>query len=190
LWKTAAQTVFGEGPLKPQIMFVGEQPEDREDRAGHPFVGPVGRLLNHALEQAGIDPAKVYLTNVMKHFKWAAAARGKKRIHKKPRDSEIHACRAWLDAELRLVKPQILVCLGSTAAQSLLGRDFRVTRQRGQWIRSSLAPWVMATVHPSSILRAPDEDARHLQRQAFIKDLKMAAELAGKAEAVSDVAVI
>ena len=163
LWKTAAQTVFGEGPLKPQIMFVGEQPGDQEDRAGHPFVGPAGKLLNHALEQAGIDPSRVYLTNVVKHFKWAAAARGKKRIHKKPRDSEIHACRPWLDAELRLVKPQILVCLGSTAAQSLLGRDFRVTRQRGQWIRSSLAPWVMATVHPSSILRAPDEDARHLQ---------------------------
>jgi uracil-DNA glycosylase len=184
LWKTATQTVFGEGPSKPQIMFVGEQPGDQEDRAGHPFVGPAGKLLSHALEQAGIDHSKVYLTNVVKHFKWAAAARGKKRIHRKPRYSEIHACRPWLDAELRVVKPRVLVCLGSTAAQSLLGRDFSVTRQRGQWISSSLAPLVMATVHPSSILRAPDEDARHLQMQAFIQDLKMASELAGRAEAV------
>jgi DNA polymerase len=145
-------------------MFVGEQPGDQEDRAGHPFVGPAGKLLNHALEQAGIDPSKVYLTNVVKHFKWAAAARGKKRIHKNPRDSEVHACRPWLDAELRLVKPQILVCRGSTAAQSLLGRDFRVTSQRGQLIRSSLAPLVMATVYPSSILRAPDEYLSHAVR--------------------------
>jgi uracil-DNA glycosylase family protein len=183
LWKTGTQTVFGEGPSKSQIMFVGEQPGDQEDRAGHPFVGPAGKLLDRALEQAGIDHSNVYLTNVVKHFKWAAAARGKKRIHKKPRYSEIHACRPWLDAELRVVKPQILVCLGSTAAQSLLGRNFSVTRQRGQRIASPLAPFVMATVHPSSILRAPDENARHLQMQAFINDLKIVAQLARKAEA-------
>jgi uracil-DNA glycosylase len=183
LWKTGTQTVFGEGPSQSQIMFVGEQPGDQEDRAGHPFVGPAGKLLDRALEQAGIDHSNVYLTNVVKHFKWAAAARGKRRIHKKPRYSEIHACRPWLDAELRVVKPQILVCLGSTAAQSLLGRNFSVTRQRGQLIASPLAPFVMATVHPSSILRAPDENARHLQMQAFINDLKIVAQLARKAEA-------
>jgi DNA polymerase len=183
LWKIGTQTVFGEGPSKSQIMFVGEQPGDQEDRAGHPFVGPAGKLLDRALEQAGIDHSKVYLTNVVKHFKWIAAARGKKRIHKKPRYSEIHACRPWLDAELRVVKPQILVCLGSTAAQSLLGRTFSVMRQRGQLIDSPLAPFVMATVHPSSILRAPDEDARHLQMQAFVNDLKIVADLARKAEA-------
>lgn len=183
LWKTATQTVFGEGPSKSQIMFVGEQPGDQEDRAGHPFVGPAGKLLNQALEQAGIEHSKVYFTNVVKHFKWAAAARGKKRIHKKPRYSEIYACRPWLDAELRVVRPQILVCLGSTAAQSLLGRDFSVTRQRGQLIDSPLAPFVIATVHPSSILRAPHTNARHLQMQAFVNDLKMVAQWARKAEA-------
>jgi uracil-DNA glycosylase family protein len=183
LWKTGTQTVFGEGPSKSQIMFVGEQPGDQEDRLGHPFVGPAGKLLDRALERAGIDHSKVYLTNVVKHFKWVAAARGKKRIHKKPRYSEINACRPWLDAELRVVRPHILVCLGSTAAQALLGRTFSVTRQRGQLIPSSLAPFVMATVHPSSILRALDENARHQQMQAFINDLKIVAELARKAEA-------
>ena len=184
LWKTGTQTVFGEGPSKSQIMFVGEQPGDQEDRAGHPFVGPAGKLLDRALEQAGVDRSNVYVTNVVKHFKWVAAFRGKKRIHKKPRYSEIHACRPWLDAELRVVKPQILVCLGSSAAQALLGRTFSVTRQRGQLIVSPLAPFVMATVHPSSILRAPDENTRHLQMQAFINDLKHVAEVARKAEAV------
>jgi uracil-DNA glycosylase len=184
LWKTGTQTVFGEGPSRSQIMFVGEQPGDQEDRAGHPFVGPAGKLLDRALEQAGVDRSNVYVTNVVKHFKWAATARGKKRIHKKPRYSEIHACRPWLDAELRVGRPQILVCLGSTAAQSLLGRTFSVTRQRGQLIDSPLAPFVMATVHPSSILRAPDENARHQQMQAFINDLKVVAHLARKAEAV------
>jgi DNA polymerase len=183
LWKTGTQTVFGEGPSRSQIMFVGEQPGDQEDRAGHPFVGPAGKLLDRALEQAGIDHSSVYLTNVVKHFKWAAATRGKKRIHKKPRYSEIHACRPWLDAELRVVRPQILVCLGATAAQSLLGRDFSVMRQRGQLIHSPLAPFVMATVHPSSILRAPDDNARHQQMQAFVNDLKIVAEAARKAEA-------
>jgi DNA polymerase len=164
-------------------MFVGEQPGDQEDRAGHPFVGPAGKLLDQALEQAGIEHSKVYLTNVVKHFKWVAAARGKKRIHKKPRYSEIRACRPWLDAELRVVRPKILVCLGSTAAQSLLGRDFSVTRQRGQLVASPLAPLVMATVHPSSILRAPDQNARHQQMQAFVNDLRIVAQLARKAKA-------
>lgn len=183
LYKMATQTVFGEGPAKSQIMFVGEQPGDQEDRAGHPFVGPAGRLLDQALEAVGIEHSKVYLTNVVKHFKWEAAARGKKRIHKKPRYSEIHACRPWLDAELRVVKPRILVCLGSTAAQSLLGHTFSVTRQRGQLIDSPLAPVVIATVHPSSILRAPDSNARQLQMQAFINDLRIVSKLAKKAEA-------
>jgi len=146
-------------------------------------VGPAGKLLDRALEQVGLQRSKVYLTNVVKHFKWVAATRGKKRIHKKPRYSEIRACRPWLDAELRLVKPQVLVCLGSTAAQSLLGRNFSVMRQRGQLIDSPLAPIVLATVHPSSILRAPDDDARHLQMRAFIKDLKIVADLARKAAA-------
>jgi uracil-DNA glycosylase len=182
LWKTATQTVFGEGPAKTRIMLVGEQPGDQEDRAGHPFVGPAGKLLNEALEKAGLERSKVYLTNVVKHFKWIAAQRGKRRIHKKPRYSEIHACRPWLDAELRMMKPQVLVCLGSTAAQSLLGRDFSVTGRRGQLIDSPLAPFVVATVHPSTILRA-DEEARHLQMQAFVNDLKMVADLARKAEA-------
>jgi len=184
LWKMATQAVFGEGPSKAQIMLVGEQPGDQEDRAGHPFVGPAGRLLNEALDKAGIERSQVYLTNVVKHFKWEASAqRGKQRIHKKPRYSEIQACRPWLDAELRVVKPQVLVCLGSTAAQSLLGRTFRVTRQDGQLISSSLAPFVIATVHPSSILRAPDEDARQLQMQAFIDDLKVVADVARGATA-------
>jgi DNA polymerase len=183
LWKTATQTVFGEGPSKARIVLVGEQPGDQEDLAGHPFVGPAGRLLNEALEEAGIERSAVYLTNVVKHFKWIAAQRGKKRIHKKPRYSEIHACRPWLDAEIRVMKPQVLVCLGSTAAQSMLGREFSVTRQRGQVIESPLAAFVLATVHPSSILRAPDAQARHQQMQAFVNDLKMVADLARKAEA-------
>ncbi|HET7893784.1 MAG TPA: UdgX family uracil-DNA binding protein [Candidatus Sulfotelmatobacter sp.] len=183
LWKDATQTVFGEGPSKAKIMFVGEQPGDQEDRAGHPFVGPAGKLLGQALEEASIARDEIYLTNVVKHFKWAAAARGKRRIHKKPRYSEIHACRPWFDAELRVVKPQVLVCLGSTAAQSLLGRTFSVMRQRGQPMQSTLAPVVIATVHPSSILRAPDSDARHLQMQAFVNDLKIVAEVARKAKA-------
>lgn len=183
LWKTGTQTVFGEGSSSPEIMFVGEQPGDQEDRAGRPFVGPAGKLLDQALEQAGIDRSKIYISNIVKHFKWVAAARGKKRIHKKPRYSEISACRPWLDAELRVVKPQILVCLGSTAAQSLLGRTFSVTRQRGQLVDSPLARFVIATVHPSSILRAPDDDARHQQMRAFVNDLKTVAALARKAKA-------
>jgi len=158
-------------------MFVGEQPGDREDVEGHPFVGPAGRLLDEALEQAGIDRSEVYVTNVVKHFKWVPAERGKRRIHKKPVSSEIAACRPWLEAELDVVKPKVLVCLGATAAQALLGKSFSVTRQRGQKVASSLAENVMATVHPSSILRAPDEDARHEQMRAFVRDLKNVARL-------------
>jgi uracil-DNA glycosylase len=177
LWKHATQTVFGEGASKASIMFVGEQPGDQEDLAGHPFVGPAGNVLDQALLEAGIDPAEVYLTNAVKHFKWSPAERGKRRIHKKPRYSEIHACRPWLDAEISLVKPQVLVCLGATAAQSLLGRDFSVTRERGELIESPLAPKVGATVHPSSVLRAPDHDARQLQMQEFVRDLTKIAAL-------------
>jgi len=156
---------------------VGEQPGDQEDRKGHPFVGPAGRILDQALAEAGIERTAVYVTNVVKHFKWSPAERGKRRIHKKPRYSEIQACRPWLDAELNAVKPQVLVCLGASAAQGLLGRDFRVTQQRGKLIESSLAPYVMATVHPSSILRAQDDQSRHSQMQAFVQDLKQVARL-------------
>ena len=180
LWKTATQTVFGEGSSHAPIMMVGEQPGDLEDRAGRPFVGPAGKLLDQALAEAGIDRSNVYVTNVVKHFKWSPAERGKRRIHKKPRDSEIQACRPWLDAELAVVKPKILVCLGATAAQSLLGKEFRVSRQRGQIIESPLAPHVVATVHPSSILRAQDDESRHAQMQAFIQDLKRIAQLIQK----------
>ena len=161
-------------------MMVGEQPGDLEYRAGRPFVGPAGKLLDQALAEAGIDRSNVYVTNVVKHFKWSPAERGKRRIHKKPRDSEIQACRPWLDAELAVVKPKILVCLGATAAQSLLGKEFRVSRQRGQIIESPLAPHVVATVHPSSILRAQDDESRHAQMQAFIQDLKRIAQLIQK----------
>jgi uracil-DNA glycosylase len=178
LWKNATQTVFGEGKPGAVYMMVGEQPGDSEDRKGHPFVGPAGRLLDGALAEAGIDRKDVYVTNVVKHFKWSLAERGKKRIHKKPRDSEIEACRPWLDAELEVVKPKILVCLGASAAQSLLGKDFRVSRQRGQVVDSDLAPAVVATVHPSSILRARDEASREEQLQDFVQDLKFVAKLA------------
>lgn len=152
-------------------MFIGEQPGDQEDRAGHPFVGPAGKILNEALMEAGIDRDEVYVTNAVKHFKWAPAERGKRRIHKKPRYSEIHACRPWLDSEIKVVKPRVLVCLGATAAQALLGRDFSVTRQRGVLIESPLAPRVVATVHPSSILRAPDSRSREIQMKEFVRDL-------------------
>jgi uracil-DNA glycosylase len=177
LWKAATQTVFGEGSPQSTIMLVGEQPGDQEDRLGHPFVGPAGRLLDAALAEAGIDRSEVYVTNVVKHFKWSPAERGKRRIHKKPRYSEIQACRPWLEAELKVVKPQVLVCLGASAAQALLGRSFRVSRQRGQLVESPLAPKVLATVHPSSILRAPDEKSRHEQRKAFVNDLRKVARL-------------
>lgn len=172
LWKRGTQTVFGEGKPNAKVMFVGEQPGDREDIAGRPFVGAAGKLLDQGLEKAGIDRAEVYVTNVVKHFKWVLQERGKRRIHKKPRDSEVNACRPWLDAEIAVVKPSVLVCLGATAAQSLLGKDFRVSKHRGEPIDSPLAPYVMATVHPSSILRAQDEESRHAEMEAFVNDLR------------------
>jgi uracil-DNA glycosylase len=172
LWKKGTQTVFGEGPSKARVMFIGEQPGDREDIEGRPFVGPAGRILDEALAQAGISRNDVYVTNVVKHFRWEAASRGKRRIHKKPRASEINACRPWLDAELALVKPRVLVCLGTTAAQSLLGKNFSVLRDRGKFVNSPLAPSVMGTVHPSSILRSPDSETRKSEMKAFIGDLK------------------
>lgn len=177
LWKNATQTVFGEGPSPARVMFIGEQPGDQEDKQGHPFVGPAGRLLDEALQEAGIDRSDVYVTNVVKHFKWEAAQRGKRRIHKKPRHSEIEACRPWLDAELALVRPEVLVCLGASAAQALLGKDFRVTRDRGTLVASDLSPHVMATIHPSSILRAPYSREREQQRKEFVRDLKKVADL-------------
>jgi DNA polymerase len=173
LWRRATQTVFGEGAARPKIMLVGEQPGNQEDQEGKPFVGPAGKLLDSALEEAGIDRGKIYVTNAVKHFKWEP--RGKRRIHKKPSLAEINACHPWLDAEIAVLKPQVIVCLGATAAQALLGRAFRVTQQRGELMKSTLAPLVMATVHPSSILRAPDEETRHSEMQRFIQDLKQVA---------------
>lgn len=175
LWKTGTQTVFGVGKSSASVMMVGEQPGDQEDRVGRPFVGPAGRILDQALAEAGIERTEVYVTNVVKHFKWSAAERGKRRIHKKPRYSEIQACRPWLDAELDAVRPEVLVCLGASAAQALLGKAFRVTRDRGKLIPSDLAANVIATVHPSSILRAQDDQSRRSQFEAFIDDLKQVA---------------
>jgi DNA polymerase len=154
-------------------MLVGEQPGDQEDRAGHPFIGPAGQLLDRALSEAGIDRRLVYVTNVVKHFKWEP--RGKRRIHKKPNSAEIGACRPWLETEIALVKPRVIVCLGSTAAHALLGKGFKVTARRGQRIESPLAPVVMATVHPSSLLRAPDEEARRQEMERFVEDLRKVA---------------
>src|SRR3954470_8901538 len=171
LWKTGTQTVFGEGPGKAPLMLVGEQPGDQEDLSGHPFVGPAGKLLDKALADAGIDRSEVYVTNVVKHFKWEP--RGKRRIHKKPRASEIAACRPWLDTEIALVRPRAIVCLGATAAQALLGRTFKVTAHRGAFIESPLAPIVLATVHPSSLLRAPDADTRRRETERFVDDLRL-----------------
>ena len=174
LWKRGTQTVFGEGATKAELMFVGEQPGDQEDLAGHPFVGPAGKLLDRALVEAGIDREAVYVTNVVKHFKWEP--RGKRRIHKKPNAAEIAACRPWLDTEIELVKPRAIVCLGATAAQALLGRQFKVTAHRGEFVPSSLAPLVLATVHPSSILRAPDDESRRLEMERFTDDLRKVAQ--------------
>ena len=173
LWKRGTRTVFGEGSSRARVMLVGEQPGDREDLEGRPFVGPAGRILDASLERAGIDRRAVYVTNVVKHFKWEP--RGKRRIHQKPNSVEIGACRPWLDAEIALVQPEVLVCLGATAAQALLGRAFRVSRQRGEFVASSLAPRVLATVHPSSILRAPDDETRRAETRKFVADLKKVA---------------
>jgi len=174
LYKTGTQTVFGEGSADAEVMFVGEQPGDQEDTIGRPFVGPAGKLFDQALEDAGIDRAQVYVTNAVKHFKWRAG--GKRRIHQKPNWSEIAACRQWLDAELAVVEPRVLVCLGATAAQALLGRQFRVTQQRGTPVESDLAEHVVATVHPSSILRG-DPETREQEYGELVKDLKVVAEL-------------
>jgi DNA polymerase len=171
LYKKGTQTVFGEGPSRADIIFVGEQPGDYEDRAGHPFVGPAGKLLDRALVEAGIDRSRAYVTNAVKHFNWEP--RGKKRLHAKPKVMHLDACRPWLEAEIEVIKPKVVVCLGATAAQSMLGRQFRITRQRGQIVtNSSWAPAVMATVHPSAILRAPDDDTRHRAYDEFVADLK------------------
>jgi len=178
LYKRATQTVFGEGPRGAPIMLVGEQPGDYEDVAGKPFVGPAGKIMDRALEETGIDRTKVYVTNAVKHFKWEP--RGKRRIHQKPNSREIAACRPWLEAELRLVKPKLLVCLGATAAQAVFGPSFRVTRERGKVLSSKLAPRVLATVHPSSLLRQPDEESRQREYKRFVADLRAAVKAAGE----------
>src|SRR6185369_7115839 len=169
LWKTGTQTVFGEGSLHAKVILVGEQPGNDEDLAGKPFVGPAGKLLDKALVEAGIKRDEVYVTNVVKHFKWEP--KGKRRIHKKPSGKEIAACRPWLEAELEVLKPKVLVCLGATAAQALLGKDFKVSKRRGEFVDSELAEHVIATVHPSSILRAQDDKTRREEMKAFVEDL-------------------
>jgi DNA polymerase len=175
LYRTGTQTVFGEGLASARAILVGEQPGDSEDRIGRPFVGPAGKLLDRALAEAGIDRRLVYVTNVVKHFKWTA--RGKRRLHEKPNAREIAACRPWLEAELQALEPEVLVCLGATAAQALLGRSFKVTRMRGEILEHQLAGKVMATVHPSSILRAPDDETRHREMELFVRDLRRIAPL-------------
>ena len=170
LWEKGTQTVFGEGKRRATALFVGEQPGNEEDLTGKPFVGPAGRIFDSALEEAGINRQQTYVTNVVKHFKWEP--RGKRRIHKKPNSQEINACRPWLEAEIAVVKPQVVVALGATAAQALLGAQFRVTKNRGEFLKSTLAPYIMATVHPSSILRAPDDETRRLEYRRFVDDLK------------------
>src|SRR5438270_5676120 len=175
LYKNATQTVFGEGPARAVIMFVGEQPGDSEDLAGHPFVGPAGKLLDRCMKAAGIDRGRAYVTNAVKHFKWVP--RGTRRIHSKPNSMEIAACFPWLEAEIAAVKPRLVVALGATAAQALFGKAFRVTRDRGRPVPSKWAPYAMATVHPSSLLRAPDEETRHREMALFIEDLKKIAQV-------------
>lgn len=176
LWTKGTQTVFGEGEQLARLMFVGEQPGDAEDLAGAPFVGPAGKLLDRALERAGIDRRLAYVTNVVKHFNWAGT-RGKRRIHKTPNARQITACRPWLAAEIGVVQPRVIVCLGATAAKALIGRDFSVATQRGQVLPSELAPHIIATVHPSSVLRAPDDESRRLQMEEFVEDLRKVARL-------------
>jgi DNA polymerase len=180
LYERATQTVFGAGSRGALIMFVGEQPGDKEDLAGEPFVGPAGKLLDTALQEAGIDRRSVYVTNAVKHFKWRPV--GKRRLHEKPNQGEISACRPWLEAEIAEVRPRIVVCLGATAAQALIGRDFRVTKDRGRFYESELGPLLTATVHPSSILRAADDAARQSEMRAFIADLAAVAERAQEME--------
>jgi len=170
LYRYATQAVFGEGPRSARIALVGEQPGDEEDRQGHPFVGPAGKLLNKALEEAGIDRSNVYVTNAVKHFKFEE--RGKRRLHKKPRMSEIKACKPWLEAEMSLLKPEVIVCLGATAAHALLGPKYRLTKERGKFVEHHLAPHVTATIHPSAVLRAPDAEGRHEEYRKLVDDLK------------------
>src|SRR5256714_11057293 len=176
LWDRGTQTVFGEGQRRAEVVFVGEQPGNEEDLTGHPFVGPAGRLLDDALVEAGIDRTQTYVTNVVKHFKWEP--RGKRRIHKKPNSREVAACRPWLEAELRLVRPKLVVALGSTAGQAIFGPSFRVTRERGKLLSAKIAPRVVATVHPSSLLRQPDEESRHREYKHFVADLRVAVKAA------------
>jgi DNA polymerase len=173
LWQKATQPVFGAGPVPADAMLVGEQPGDQEDLAGAPFVGPAGRVLADALREAGLDREQLYLTNVVKHFKWTP--RGKRRIHQKPNREEVQACKPWLDAEVALVAPHVVVLLGAVAAQAVMGPSFRVTAERGKLLESTLAPAVIATVHPSSILRAPTPDDRRTAKAAFVSDLRVAA---------------
>ena len=175
LWTLGTQTVFGEGPKGARVMIVGEQPGDQEDRAGHPFVGPSGKLLDRALEEAGIERDDVYVTNAVKHFKWKRGERSARRIHKKPNDAEIRACHPWLEEEIRLVQPQVVVCLGATAAQAIMGKSFRVTKDRGRAVKSPSGGTVIATVHPSSVLRAPDAAARAQAERDFLSDIKKVA---------------
>ena len=174
----ATQTVFGEGPKSAPIMFVGEQPGDYEDIAGKPFVGPAGKIMDRAFEEAGIDRKEVYVTNAVKHFKWEP--RGKRRIHQKPNSREVAACRPWLEAEVRLGRPKLVVALGSTAGQAIFGPSFRVTRERGKVLSSKLAPKVVATVHPSSLLRQPNEESRHREYKHFVSDLLVAVNAAAE----------
>jgi uracil-DNA glycosylase len=171
LWQAGTQTVFGEGPARADVMLVGEQPGDQEDKEGRPFVGPAGRVLDEALELAGVDRGRAYLTNAVKHFKWAREAGGKRRIHKTPSAGEVRACFPWLEVEIRLLKPEIILCLGATAAKALLGKSFSVMKDRGKPLKSEWAPLVIATVHPSAVLRAPRED-RDRAYKDFVRDLK------------------
>jgi len=178
LYKRATQTVFGEGPKNASMMLVGEQPGDYEDVSGRSFVGPAGKIMDQALEEAGIDRCQVYVTNAVKHFKWEP--RGKRRIYQKPNSREIAACRPWLEAELRIVGPKLVVAMGATAAQTIFGPSFRVTRERGKVLSSKLAPKVLATVHPSSLLRQPDEASREREYKHFVSDLRAALRAAGE----------
>lgn len=181
LFRRATQTVFGEGSRSARLMLVGETPGDQEDLAGRPFVGPAGRLLDDALAEVGIARDQTYVTNAVKHFKWTA--RGKKRLHSKPSAREISACQPWLEAEIASIAPELIVCLGATAAQVLLGRDFRITRQRGQVLSSDWSDHIIATYHPSAVLRAPDERTRRTMRSEFVHDLRLAADWVAKTEA-------
>jgi uracil-DNA glycosylase len=178
LFQRATQTVFGEGPPRARLMLVGETPGDQEDLAGRPFVGAAGRLLDEALAEVGIDRTEIYITNAVKHFKWTPS--GKRRLHAKPSSREIKACHPWLEAEIASIAPELIVCLGATAAQALLGRDFRITRQRGELLTSAWGSQILATYHPSAVLRAPDEAARQAMRRDLVNDLKLAADWLGK----------